>query len=74
MRTKAKEPIMNAPSLFENVGSSYQPVPALNFNPYKIIITKGSYQTQQQRDLVKAICNAYPKAEIIEKLNKPHNL
>jgi spore photoproduct lyase len=64
---------MNTPSLFENVGSSYQPVPAPNFNPDKIIITKGSYETQIQRNRAEAICSVYPQAEIIEQLDQPHN-
>ena len=59
--------------LFENLGSGYQPIPAPNFNPGKIIVTKGSYQTQQQRNLVEAICRVYPQAEIIEQLDRPHN-
>lgn len=60
-------------TLFENLGSGYQPVPAPNFNPDKIIVTKGSYQTQQQRNLVEAVCSVYPQAVIIEQLDRPHN-
>ncbi len=60
-------------SLFENLGPCYQPVQAPNFDPDKIIITKGSYQTKLQRSLTKAICSIYPKAGIIEKLDLPHN-
>jgi len=59
--------------LFENLGSGYQPVPTPNFNPDKIIVTKGSYQTQQQRNLVEAVCSVYPQAVIIEQLDRPHN-
>ncbi len=64
---------MIEPTLFENFGPGYQPTPAPNFDPDKIIITRGSYQTKQQSNLVKAICNVYPKAGIIEKLDLPHN-
>lgn len=60
-------------SLFENFSPGYQPVPAPNFDPDKIIITKGSYQTKLQCSLTKAICSVYPKAGIIEKLDLPHN-
>jgi spore photoproduct lyase len=60
-------------SLFENFNPGYQPVPSPNFDPDKIIIAKGSYQTKQQRSLAKAICSVYPKAGIIEKLDLPHN-
>ncbi|MBW7992269.1 MAG: hypothetical protein FVQ84_19955 [Planctomycetes bacterium] len=60
-------------SLFENLGSGYQPVPVPNFDPDRIIITRGSYKTPQQRYLVEAICSVYPQAEIIEQLDRPHN-
>ena len=60
-------------SLFENPILGYQPVSAPNFNPDKIIVTKGSYQTQQQRNLVEAVCSVYPQAVIIEQLDRPHN-
>jgi spore photoproduct lyase len=60
-------------SLFENSSPGYQPVTVPNFDPDKIIITKGSYQTKQQCSLTKAICSVYPKAQIIEKLDQPHN-
>lgn len=51
----------------------YQPKLAPHFNPDTIIITKGSFQTVQQRGLVEAICGIYPKAQIIEKFDLPHN-
>ncbi|NQT01700.1 MAG: hypothetical protein HQ580_06745 [Planctomycetes bacterium] len=60
-------------SLFEKFGPGYQPVPAPYFNPDTIIITRGSYQTPQQCNLAEAICSVYPKARIIEKLDRPHN-
>jgi spore photoproduct lyase len=58
---------------FEGFSSDYQPRSAPYFNPDAIIITKGSYQTLQQRNQVEAICSVYPKARIIEKLDQPHN-
>ena len=60
-------------SLFEKSTLRYQPKPATHFNPDNIIITKDSYQVLQHRNLVEAICNVYPKAQIIEKLDQPHN-
>jgi spore photoproduct lyase len=60
-------------SLFEKSTLRYQPKPATHFNPDNIIITKGSFQTKQRRELVKEICSVYPKARIIEKLDQPHN-
>jgi hypothetical protein len=58
---------------FEDFSSDYQPRSAPYFNPDTITITKGSYQTVQRRNLVEAICGVYPKAQIIEKLDRPHN-
>jgi len=60
-------------SLFEKSTLRYQPKPAPHFNPDKIIITKGSFQTKQRRELVKEICGSYPQAAVIEKLDLPHN-
>jgi len=60
-------------SLFERSSLKYQPKPAPHFNPDKIIITKGSFQTKQRRELVKEICGVYPQATFIEKLDLPHN-
>lgn len=48
-------------------------MPVSHFNPDTIIITKGSYQTEQQHNLAESICGVYPKARIIEKLDLPHN-
>ena len=59
--------------LLENLYLDYEPKPAPHFSPDVIIITKGSFQTTQQRNLVGAICGVYPKARIIEKLDLPHN-
>jgi len=68
-----RSPIMTNLVQFEGFFSDYQPRSAPYFNPDTIIITKGSYQTLQQRNLTEAICSVYPKAQIIEKLDRPHN-
>ncbi|MBA7689483.1 hypothetical protein ES703_97990 [subsurface metagenome] len=57
----------------ENLYPDYQPKPAPHFHPHTIILTKGSFQTAEQRDLVKAICDIYPKAKVIERFDIPHN-
>jgi len=59
--------------LLENLYPDYQPKPAPHFNPDRIIVTKGAFQTTQQREIAEAICGIYPKAQIIEKLELPHN-
>ena len=59
--------------LLENLYQDYKPKPAPYFKPDTIIITKGSYQTLQQRNLVETICSMYPNAQIVEELGLPHN-
>jgi len=63
------------PSLFptENSHLNYQPKPASHFDPDTILLTKGSFQTNQQRDFVQAICVLYPRAQVIERFDIPHN-
>ncbi len=52
---------------------NYQPKIAPLFNPDRIVLTKGSFQTAQQRDFVHAICKLYPQARIIERVDISHN-
>ena len=59
--------------LLEGLYWGYQPKPAPHFSPGTIILTKGSFQTKQQRGLVEVICGIYPKTRIIEKFDMPHN-
>ncbi|MGD0077903.1 MAG: spore photoproduct lyase family protein [Sedimentisphaerales bacterium] len=51
----------------------YQPKRISYFTPDAIVLTKGSCQTVQQRDLVQAICKVYPQARIIERFGTSHN-
>jgi len=62
-------------SLFptENSYLNYQPKPASHFNPDTIILTKGSFQTTQQRNFIQAICHLYPQAKVIERFDTAHN-
>jgi len=57
----------------ENLCLQYQPRPVPHFNPDGIVITKGALQNTTQYDLVKAICSVYPRAQVVEKLDVPHN-
>ncbi|MHC4396740.1 MAG: SPL family radical SAM protein [Planctomycetota bacterium] len=65
----------NMTSLFptEDPYLNYQPKPASHFKPDTIVLTKGSCQNTQQRDFVRAICNVYPKAQVIERFDISHN-
>lgn len=60
-------------SFIEHSYPAYQPRPAPYFEPTEIMITKGSFRTQQQHSLVEAICSIYAKAQVIEKLDLAHN-
>ena len=57
----------------ENSYSNYQPKPASHFKPDTIVLSKGICQTTQQHDFVQAICNLYPQAQVIERLDISHN-
>jgi len=59
--------------LLKNLYLDYQPKQAPRFHPHTIILTKGSFQTAQQRDLVKAICDLYPQAQVVKEFDLPHN-
>ncbi len=57
----------------KNLYLNYQPKQTPYFNPDTIVLTKGCCQTAQQYDFVRAICNLYPQAQIIERLDISHN-
>ena len=57
----------------ESLYLNYQPKPAPHFNPDRIVLTKGSFVTTQQRDFIRAICKLYPRARIIERFDISHN-
>ncbi len=57
----------------ENSYLNYQPRLARHFNPDTIVLTKGSFQTTQQRNFIQAICNLYPHAQVIERFDISHN-
>jgi hypothetical protein len=51
----------------------YRPKRAPYFCPHTIVTTKGSLQTAEQRHLVEAICGIYPDAQVVRRLDLPHN-
>jgi len=59
--------------LLKSLYLDYQPKQAPRFHPHTIILTRGSFQTAQQRDLVKAICDIYPQARVVKEFDLPHN-
>jgi spore photoproduct lyase len=51
--------------------SSVHVVP--NFSPDRIVLAKGSMDTHERRSCVERICSYFPRAEIDECLDTPHN-
>jgi DNA repair photolyase len=51
----------------------YQPRPVQDFGPHRIILTKGSVTTPERRTFVERICAIYPRAEVVESFDTPHN-
>jgi spore photoproduct lyase len=70
---RSASPPMPETLLFGRPYVDYESKPAPYFNPDTIVITKGSLDTPWQGDLVRAICNIYPNARILERLDLPHN-
>jgi len=64
------------PDLFSALEASeqvYQPRPAPLFRPHRIILTKGSVATPERRSFVDRTCSVYPRAEVVEQFDTPHN-
>ena len=60
-------------SLFDNAARVYSPRRVEFFEPERIILAKGSFSNSTRRSFVERICEVYPRAEVIEELDKPHN-
>jgi len=52
---------------------AYRPRPADGFSPERIVLAKGCNATAASRNLAEAICAAYPRVEVIEAFDTPHN-
>lgn len=53
--------------------SDYHPARARHFEADGIFLAKGSLASAERRKFVEGICALYPEAEIIERLDTPHN-
>jgi len=53
--------------------AEYTPRRARCFAPRRIILAKGSTATPERKRLAKAICRAYPRAEVVERPRIHHN-
>ena len=51
----------------------YRPRRPAGFDPARIVLAKGSLLDPERRSLAEAICSAYPRAEILENTDVPHN-
>lgn len=57
----------------KRIAAGCAPRRAAFFQPRRIILARGSVSTLQRRALVERICAVYPDAEVIERLDVPHN-
>lgn len=57
----------------ETESATCPPRRAAFFRPRQIILARGSVSSPQRRALVERICSVYPDAEVIERLDVPHN-
>lgn len=60
-------------TLFDDAGDVYRPKRVKFFEPDTIVLAKGSVSPPQRRRRVERICRLYPAAQIIERLDQPHN-
>jgi DNA repair photolyase len=73
---KERETFRELAGFFDTVETdevSYNPRPAPLFRPQRIVLTKGSVSTPRRRSFVDRICAVYPRAEVVEQLDRPHN-
>jgi len=61
------------PGLFDSSICTYEPSPSKYFEPHQIILTRGWDNTAEQRSMAESIMAVYPKAEIIDQSDQPHN-
>ena len=52
---------------------AYRPRKAVGFSPSRIVLAKGSNTTAARRRFAENICAVYPKAEVVEAFDTPHN-
>jgi spore photoproduct lyase len=57
----------------ETPGTQYQPRKPPHFEPQRIVIAKGSVDDPDHARLVEQICGLYPQAEVLRRLDLPHN-
>ncbi len=51
----------------------YQPVVPEHFEPERIYLSKGSLSSEDRKRFVERICRCLGDAEVIERLDRPHN-
>jgi len=59
--------------LFDSSISTYEPSPSEYFQPNRIVLTHGWGNTAEQRSMAESIMVVYPKAQIIDQSDRPHN-
>ncbi|MBN1342775.1 MAG: hypothetical protein JXQ73_08860 [Phycisphaerae bacterium] len=52
---------------------AYRPRRTALFEPERIVLARGSCDGQERESLIRRICGLYPRAEVVEQLDTPHN-
>ncbi|MHC4295035.1 MAG: SPL family radical SAM protein [Planctomycetota bacterium] len=60
-------------ALIGDIAWGYRPRRPEHFAPGRIVLTKGSLDTPRRRGMIEAICDLYPKVQVLEMLDRPHN-
>jgi len=59
--------------LFDSSIFTYEPRPSEYFQPNRIVLTHGWDNTAEQRSMAESIIAVYPKVQIIDQSDRPHN-
>ena len=73
MRESRQLDLFRSPGAAGSLPEAYVPSTPEYFKVETIILSKGSLDTPERESFVRTICDVYPNAEIVERLDTPHN-
>ena len=73
MRATDQLDLFGVPEEAHFLPAAHVPSAPQHFDVETIILSKGSLDTPERESFVRGICDVYPKAEIVELLDTPHN-
>lgn len=65
--------LFSFPRIVNSLPAAHAPSPPEHFDVETIILSKGSLDTPERESFVRGICGVYQNAEIVERLDTPHN-